>query len=205
MNNFEDSLQRQLFRQTCPDPPILGEFELGLLPGAQQTAVAAHVVDCPHCSAELADLQRQMAQPLFEGVQSAEKPTLLTKAKLYIIDLLAPDNGSLQPQMVLRSGEDEAQVQSHQVGDYLITLSWQSDVAQADHFTLIADITSVHDDVASGLLGWTAHLWQNDKLFSQHPIGIDGDLLIDKLPAATYHLILTGDNIEAHLQNLAIS
>ena len=139
------------------------------------------------------------------GISAENNTTVspLTQAKRFIINLLAPSDSVQLPQMVLRAEADERQVVSHQVGGYLVTLSWQADVSVRNKFTLIGDVTPLDDDSAE-FHGWTAHLWQHDQLLGQHPVGIDGDLLIDQLDRSRYHLVLTGDQFEAHLQNLQI-
>jgi hypothetical protein len=55
---LERALTRNLYRKDCPPPEVLGEMRLGLLPAAQADAARAHVDACPHCRAEVRDLDR---------------------------------------------------------------------------------------------------------------------------------------------------
>jgi anti-sigma factor RsiW len=54
---FETALRGHLARWDCPSPEELGDYHLGLVPPAQQRAVAAHLEMCPRCSAEIEDLR----------------------------------------------------------------------------------------------------------------------------------------------------
>lgn len=60
----EAALRRKLLRFDCPSPHAIGEYELGLLPPADRTAVAAHMVDCPRCAEELRTLRGFLATPM---------------------------------------------------------------------------------------------------------------------------------------------
>ena len=59
--SFEGWLARALYRFDCPDAHVLGEYDLDLLAPEQRTAIAAHVVDCLHCTSELAQLREFLA------------------------------------------------------------------------------------------------------------------------------------------------
>jgi hypothetical protein len=55
---LERALTRKLYRKDCPPPEVLGEMRLGLLAEAQAEPVRAHLDTCPHCQAEVRDLER---------------------------------------------------------------------------------------------------------------------------------------------------
>ena len=54
---FETALRGRLARWDCPPPEELGDYHLGLVPQARQRAIAAHLEECPRCSAEIEDLR----------------------------------------------------------------------------------------------------------------------------------------------------
>jgi hypothetical protein len=54
-------LTARLYRVVCPQPNELGEFQLALLPEHQQAAIQEHLTTCPHCQAELTQLQGYLA------------------------------------------------------------------------------------------------------------------------------------------------
>lgn len=203
MNDFDKRIGNRLFRMSCPPASQLGEWELGILDSVSAARIAAHAAICPHCTAELQTLRAQLAAP---PMATSNQPPILARVQRFIIDLLNPNReGALTPQLALRDdGEDESVV-SQAVGSYLITLSWQSDASAPNLRTLIGDVTPLDEAVSAEFGDWTAHLWHADLLHSQHPLGIDGDLLIDGLAPDLYHLVLTSSNFEAHLQNLRLS
>lgn len=53
---LENALLATLYRKDCPDPMILGEYQLGLLVATEQAQIEAHLTNCPHCQAELSRL-----------------------------------------------------------------------------------------------------------------------------------------------------
>ena len=50
-------LGNALQRFDCPSPQLLGDYELGLVDGEARTRIAAHLLDCPSCAAELVTLR----------------------------------------------------------------------------------------------------------------------------------------------------
>jgi hypothetical protein len=60
------SLVSQLYRRLCPSGTQLSLYCAELLPAEERTRVASHVLDCPLCTAEVAETRRFMAMPLLE-------------------------------------------------------------------------------------------------------------------------------------------
>jgi len=56
-------LRRALYRFDCPDAHILGEYQLDLLDPEHRSRVAAHVLECDACAAELQTLRNYLALP----------------------------------------------------------------------------------------------------------------------------------------------
>ena len=54
---LQNGLTTHLYRITCPSPLELGEYHLRILPPPQMLVIAQHVRECPHCEAELAQLE----------------------------------------------------------------------------------------------------------------------------------------------------
>src|SRR5262245_17171235 len=49
-------LRADFYRRDCPGTMILGEYQLGLLDGVEQSRLRAHLDKCPHCQAEFGRL-----------------------------------------------------------------------------------------------------------------------------------------------------
>ncbi len=60
---LETELRQSLYRFDCPAPHTLGEYELDVLDPVERTRIAAHVVECDECRAELATLRAFLASP----------------------------------------------------------------------------------------------------------------------------------------------
>jgi len=54
---LQNGLTTRLYRITCPSPLELGEYHLRILPSPQMLVIAQHVRECPHCEAEVAQLE----------------------------------------------------------------------------------------------------------------------------------------------------
>ena len=65
------SIVSQLYRRLCPTGIQLSLYCANLLPVEERTSVAAHVLDCPLCAAEVAVTRRFMAMPLLEPTPDA--------------------------------------------------------------------------------------------------------------------------------------
>jgi anti-sigma factor RsiW len=70
--NLEAWLGVAMYRQSCPEPMLLGEYQLGLLDGAEKIHIQAHLARCPHCQAELAELIDFLAEGVLPAVSSLE-------------------------------------------------------------------------------------------------------------------------------------
>jgi len=54
MTRMDDLLSAVFYRRSCPAPETLGDYHLGRLAPGDRLAVALHLRECPHCTAELA-------------------------------------------------------------------------------------------------------------------------------------------------------
>ena len=54
-------LLSKLYRSTCPDAVELNYYCLGVVPEEERMAIASHVLDCPACADDVAEIRRQQA------------------------------------------------------------------------------------------------------------------------------------------------
>lgn len=92
-------LTMQLYRRDCPDPQLLGEYQLSMLPQAQAHLIQRHLTICPHCSAEHVRLQSYLAE-----LRPDLEPTFPQQVRTIVATLLrggspmpAPSSLSLAP------------------------------------------------------------------------------------------------------------
>lgn len=108
-------LRQRLYRFDCPSPQLLGEYALDLLAGAARTRIAAHVVECPRCTAELRMLRDFMA------AEEDVPPVGAMERIRRMVATLLPPPPRLSPHASLR-GVDDATARTYQAGDVTVTL-----------------------------------------------------------------------------------
>jgi len=80
---FHERLKSRIFRLECPQAIELGEYHLGLLDQEQATAISQHLMECPHCQREVAQLKGYLVE-LAPTIESS----LLGRAKILIARLV---------------------------------------------------------------------------------------------------------------------
>jgi hypothetical protein len=110
---FELQLRQSLFRFDCPDAQTLGEYELDLVDSLERRRIAAHVVDCDECRAELAVLRTFLAMPT-----SVSEP-FLDRARRIVATLFTPTPGLAYGGL---RGADDASMRIYEAGDVTVTL-----------------------------------------------------------------------------------
>ena len=78
---LQNGLTARLYRITCPSPLELGEYHLRILPSPQMLIINQHVHECPHCEAEVAQLENFL-EDLTMDIKSARTPVRVLIARL---------------------------------------------------------------------------------------------------------------------------
>ena len=94
---LQNGLTARLYRITCPSPLELGEYHLQILPSSQMLVMAQHVRECPHCEAEVAQLENFL-QDLTPGVKTG----FLGAIRVLAARLVSGNDPALRP--ALRGG-----------------------------------------------------------------------------------------------------
>jgi hypothetical protein len=200
---LQGRLTSQLYRLTCPSPVELGEYRLGLLPRDQAAAVARHLAECPHCAREAAQLTDYLAE-----LAPTLEPGLLAQVKERVKVLVAHlVNGGLatglltQPTLTpayagIRGGEGEPFL--YQADDVQIAAEVQDDAERPDRKVLLGLVIGMEPS------GVKVHLWQADQRVAVVPVDELGNFVIPGLAPGSYELILSGPEVEIHIQELEI-
>ena len=114
-------LQRRLFRFACPTSHQLGEYELGVVSPEERTAIAAHVVECPRCTAELRTLREFLAGDLVAGLANP-LPGPVERLRRVVASVMAPRPGAGYAGLRGTAAAD-AGTRTYQAGDVSISLS----------------------------------------------------------------------------------
>lgn len=76
-----ETLRSRLFLRLCPDAIDLNYYCLGGLPVEERTHIASHLLACPLCAAEVAEIRRQQAS--FEPFPETEPLPALSLRRLF--------------------------------------------------------------------------------------------------------------------------
>lgn len=195
MADIEAKITHAVYRITCPDSDELGEFYLELLPAARRHQISQHLVDCPHCMGELAQLESFMSDLAPELEYS-----LADRLKIWVAKLLKPDKGdtAIGGTLVWAQRGEASGPLMYEAGDTQLTVEIQDDTQQPGQKSLVGLVLGV-DTTA-----WQVHLWQNDRLLDAIPLDNLGNFIIDKLSPGAYKLILSGPGNEIHVPDLHV-
>jgi hypothetical protein len=194
MENIEKRLAAQLYRVTCPTTTELGDYHLHLMTGSQKDAVQHHVKSCPHCQAELSQLQAYLTD-LAPDVEH----NLSERIQIWIARLIPAGTmggGALQPALALR-GQDTGPLM-YEAGDAQLTLEVQDDPQKTGARTILGLLIGVEP------IETAAHLWQDAQKVAEVPVDEFGNFVIVGLATGAYELIVSGPDFEIHLQELAV-
>jgi hypothetical protein len=107
------ALRQRLYRFDCPSSQMLGEYELGMLVPEERLRIARHVVECPHCTAELNTLRAFMA------MEADEEPLgAVDRVRRFVATLVPAPHGA---EVALRGAGDEA-TRAYYVNGVTITI-----------------------------------------------------------------------------------
>jgi len=197
LDRFQKSLTSRVYRATCPPPVELGQYHLRMLRAPQMLIVAQHVRECPHCAREVAQL---------EGFLSdlTPQPGLFEPVKVLIARLFSgtePGQGSdgslLDPAFAGLRGEGEEPF-IYQAENVRIVIEVQDDVEQMGLKTLLGLVTGLEKNE------FTIQVSQGDEVIAATSVDEIGNFIISHLSPGHYKLILSGPNMEIHVQSLPV-
>jgi hypothetical protein len=94
---LQSGLTTRLYRITCPSPLELGEYHLRILPSPQMLVIAQHVRECPHCEAEVAQLEN-----FLKDLTADVKPGLPEIVRVLVARLMSGSGEGAAPMPALR-------------------------------------------------------------------------------------------------------
>jgi hypothetical protein len=204
LRTLQDRLASRLFRADCPSSLDVGDYHLGLLPAAQALAVERHLTACPWCSGEstvlaefLADSRQAARIDLLAPVRQGVKVLVARLSSPLTTDGLL-GQPSLAPAFAGLRGTAEGPL-----------------LYEADGVQVMADVVddSTHPGRKSifGLVtgavplgAFQAYLWQAATHCTTTPVDDFGNFAIDNLAPGDYSLVLSGPELEIHLEDLPV-
>lgn len=176
-------LQRRLgeimYRFDCPPAQVLGDYEVQVLPPAERTRIAAHVLECPLCADELRTLRDFLAA---EPPPPAEAPSWVRRL---VATLLSPAPAPAPAYAGLRGAVDSAS-RTYQAGDVTVTLRLGLDSARRAGY--LNGLIWRADADPEALAGQAVQLIGAGDTASTTAIGELGDFAFDAVEPGVYRL-----------------
>ncbi|MCB9420732.1 MAG: carboxypeptidase regulatory-like domain-containing protein [Ardenticatenaceae bacterium] len=194
MEDIEKRLAAQLYRVTCPTPTELGEYHLHLISGTQADTIRQHLHICPHCQAELSQLQAYLTDLTPDVERSLSERVQIWIARLIPAGTMG--GGALQPALALR-GQDDGPLM-YEAGAAQLTLEVQDDPEKVGARAVLGLLIGVET------VETVAHLWQNAQKTAQIPVDEIGNFTFTGLAPGRYELIVSGPDFEIHVQELVV-
>lgn len=198
---FQDRLTARLYRVTCPPPEELGDYHLGMMPRDQTDAVARHLDECPHCRRELAQLKDYLAE-LAPTLRLSPLERAKERIRVLVAQLVQGGLG-MQPQLApvpVGIRGEEAGPYVYKADDVELTIEVQKDAERPDRKVMLGLVIGLENPQE-----FRVHLWQAEEPRTTVPIDELGNFVIAGLAPATYELIVSGPEVEIHIQDLEVA
>ena len=193
---LQHRLRIRLDRFDCPSPHELGDYELGLLGALERTQVAAHVLDCPHCAAELRTLRDFLAEDL-----APPNLGVIERVRRVVATLLTPPPN---PALAGLRGTADVTTQTYRAGDLTVSLTTGPGTDRQRRTASLAGLIWSEDPAAEGRLAGTVALIAADGGRRTTQIDDLGNFAFDEVTPGTYGLeVAIGDRIVA-IEDLSI-
>lgn len=200
---LQHRLTTQLYRLTCPSSMELGEYDLGVLPRDQAAAVAHHLAECPHCTREVAQLKDYLTE-MAPTLELGPLERVREQVKVLVARLVSGGPGNsllkqpaLAPAYLGVRGEEEGAL-VYQADDIQVVIEIHEDVDQPDRQALLGLVTEIEPRELK------VHLWQASQCVATVSVDELGNFVIPGLAPGSYELILSGPEVEIHIQALEI-
>jgi hypothetical protein len=198
MAHIEEKLTLALYRMNCPDSIELGEYYLG--GGLDERAVfmAQHLAECPHCAREVAQLESYLAE-LAPTLESSPLAQIKARVRVLVAHLTGGglESGPALAYSGLRGEEEEPYV--YQADEVQVVVEVSEDADHPDRKTILGLVTGLDDPQRLQVF-----LWRAERRLAKIPVDELGNFVIPNLVPDNYELILSGPEVEIHIQDLQI-
>jgi len=194
---LQNRLTAILYRLSCPPPIELGKYYLGLLPATGAIAVAQHLVKCPHCTRETAQLESFMAD-LAPELELSFLDRLKGQFKERIrVRLARPVLGGTTPAFGGVRGDQEGPL-VYQADEVQVIIEVQDDSEQPGHKFLVGLVTGMDAPYLQ------ACLWRFDQPVATTAVDDLGNFIFLNLAPGSYVLTLSSPDAEIHIPALEL-
>lgn len=181
----ENVLRQALFRADCPSTLTLGEWQFGMAAPEQAQLIQNHIATCPHCTAEVGEIQAAMNAPVTAVPQ---KEPVLRRLIMKLESLLDDVAGTTAATPVALRGDTWSGLYSS--GDYMISLTKR----RATSGYLLQGSVITPEPMAKGQAQLT--LKQNETVVVKSPLSAAATFSFDQIQPGRYELIVTTPSSE---------
>lgn len=193
MTNLKKSIAAKLYRAECPDPLLLGEYQLRMLPAGQARQVQAHLKECPLCARELETLRAYL-----ETLAVDSQPGLSRRIQTWVARLLPDLSTGAAPGLAFAMRGEENPVRVYQAGDAQLHLEIQPDPQQPDRRALLGLLIGVAaQDVQVVLL-------QGARQVGAAALDELGNFILPAIAPGVYSFLLRGPSFEIVIETLEV-
>jgi hypothetical protein len=198
-------LSLKLYRAACPEPHLLGEYQLGLLAESIAAPIRAHIDTCPHCVAELTQLAHYL-DDLAPDLELSRLDQARNRVRVLIARLTsAPQDCGWQGGPALApafAGVRGAPTwpRRYEVDEVEIVLEVSEDDLAPGRKAVFGLVTGLEEPQ-----GPTVHVWREGIPQASSQVDELGNFVLTDLAPGSYELILTNPQIEVHVQELDVS
>jgi len=196
MDFIEKNLSSNLYRVTCPSSIDLGEYHLKMLPNEKSKAIHQHLVTCPHCTQELAQLRNYLSELAPELDYTFEERVKIFIARMLPGGLDISLAGMPAPAFALR-GESEGPLM-FEAGSYQLTLEIQDDPANPGLRTILGLVIGEAETLKQ------VALWQDGRSIQETTIDELGNFVFAGVQPGSYDLILSQVAAEIHVKAFTV-
>ncbi len=182
-DQLERALRARVYRMSCPPPERIGEWRLGL--GEPDPELLTHLQSCPHCTRELAWLDRLLAL----GVSEPAPKRLLTLLPL----------PPVQPPAFALRGEARLQEAAYGTERYTVSIGIEPDPSDPDRRMVLGVVGGEAERPAG-----EAVLASDQESFTS-PVDEAGQFAFPGVPRGRYGLWIRLQDVELHVTSLEIT
>jgi hypothetical protein len=203
LRRVEAGMTAALYRRSCPEPDLLGEYQLGLLDRKRATEITRHVAECPHCARELVQLHAFLGD-LAPETRPAPLDAAVERVRVRVARLLsggrllAPTQPSLAPAYAgVRGSGSEPTI--YAAGEVRVIVSANPSAENRGQVQLVGLVTGLETPAGAAI-----HLWQQDRLIGVTPLDEGGNFIVRDLNSGSYELMLSGPDGVIHIEELQV-
>ena len=203
-----NALTAKFYRSQCPSAEQISFYCANLLPADDKMHIAAHILDCPLCSAEVADTRRFMAE-----VEPIPVTVFSPRDAVRSIRRIAASLVRQQAQFVMRNGNTLAEPGwPRQYRAEFIDLSLHLSHASNGDYLLLGILTSIDNaESVDAFEGAKAELYSASNAIpeTQSPIRITevddlGNIVFNAVPVGQYALLIHLPEREIVIEDVTI-